>query len=352
MGTEKIAIVGAGSWGTALAFVLAHKGLTVNLWVYEPELIQEIRSTRINSIYLPDIILPESINVDSSFKDILKDVHFIIWVTPSHTIRTVLQEAKAYIEPDSIFVGASKGIESETLMRVSQIVSDVINNTPTIRYVTLSGPTFAWEVARFHPTAAVVAGQDHEATSMTQKILNTNAFRIYTNPDHTGVELGGALKNVIAIATGIAAGLNLGSNTRAALITRGLWEITRLSHAMGASPMTFLGLAGMGDLVLTCDGTQSRNFKVGYRIGAGESLKQIQSTMRMVAEGVRTTVAVRELAYKYNVEMPITEQIYQVLYHEKTPKQALEALMSRSLKREHQLDDITYAIDRIEEDNF
>jgi glycerol-3-phosphate dehydrogenase (NAD(P)+) len=335
---NRIAVVGAGSWGTAIAFLLGSKGYHVKLWVYEPELVEILLRNRENTFYLPGVRLPETIHPSHSLEEVLSDSQFIVWVTPSHTIRETLTNAKAFIQPGSLFIGASKGIENSTLMRVSEIVTDVLGEKSAIRYVTLSGPTFAREVVQYHPTTAVIAGLDESAAEHAQYTLNTSVFRVYRNPDHVGVELGGALKNVIAIAAGITTGLKLGSNSRAALITRGLWEIARLGHAMGADSLTFLGLAGMGDLVLTCDGTQSRNFQVGQRIGSGETLEQIQASMRMVAEGVRTTKSARQLAHKCNVEMPITEKVYEVLYQNKSPKEALKELMTRSLKAEHQMD--------------
>ncbi|MBN1354847.1 NAD(P)-dependent glycerol-3-phosphate dehydrogenase [bacterium] len=337
---NQISVVGAGSWGTALALLLGEKGYRVRLWVYEPELVDAIRETGINRMYLPGIRIPEAVQPDHSLKKVLEGSEFVVWVTPSHTIRDVLESAKRHIEPGSIFVGASKGIENNSLMRVSEIVGDVLKADMSVRYVTLSGPTFAHEVVRRHPTTAVIAGKDPEALKAAQRVFNTRSFRIYLNDDEVGVELGGALKNVIAIAAGITAGLNLGSNSRAALITRGLWEIVRLGRAMGANPLTFLGLAGMGDLILTCDGTRSRNFLVGKRIGEGEPLRAIQESMRMVAEGVKTTLSARQLAQKYNIEMPITEKVYEVLYHEKSPHSAIEELMTRKLKFELYMDNL------------
>ena len=347
---KSIAVIGAGSWGTALADLLGSKGYHVKLWVYEKELVSDIRERRENPLYLPGIKISSNITPHADLEKVLVGSDTIVWVTPSHTIREVLKKAKPFIQRGAIFVGASKGIENSTLMRVSEIVSDVLGNYFDIKYVTLSGPTFAREVVLKQPTTAVAAGagKNQEAAYQVQRIFNTSFFRVYVNPDHIGVELGGALKNIIAIAAGIATGLKLGSNTRAALITRGLWEITRLGHAMGANPLTFLGLSGMGDLVLTCDGTESRNFKVGRKIGEGESLENIIAQMRMVAEGVKTTVSARLLAQKYQVEMPITEQVYQVLHHGKDPQKALKELMSRSLKTEHNLN---YFIDESTENS-
>ncbi len=333
---SRVAVIGGGSWGTALAFLLASNAHDVNLWVYEEELVTEIREKRENTLFLPGVILPDTIHPSHSFDEVLDGPEIIVWVTPSHTIRETLTQARSRIRNTPIFIGASKGIENDSLLRVSQIVDEILGRD-TVRYVTLSGPTFASEVGRKMPSSAVVAGQDEETAREVQLLLNTSWFRVYTNPDHIGVELGGALKNIIAIAVGITAGLKLGSNAKAALITRGLWEIARLGTAMGAKPLTFLGLSGMGDLVLTCDGTQSRNYLVGLRIGSGETLTTIQQSMRMVAEGVRTTASVSELARKLNIEMPITDQVYEVLYHDKSPRQALQDLMSRSLKLEHQM---------------
>lgn len=333
--TKEIAVIGGGSWGTAISMLLARKGHTIRLWVYEPELVEIINSTHENTLFLPGYKLSDQITAFSSMKKVLKDIDFIVLVTPSQSVRQVLQQALAYIEPNSTIAGASKGIENGTLLRVSQIVDQVVAAHVPVNYIVLSGPTFATGVAKELPTTAVVAGNDPVKTRLAQTIFNDCSFRVYVNSDVIGVELGGALKNIIAIAAGIVAGLGLGSNTRAALITRGLWEITRLGTALGAQQVTFQGLSGMGDLVLTCDGTESRNFQVGYRIGRGETLKSIQNSMRMVAEGVKTTKSVRELANRHKVEMPITEQVYQTLYHEKPPEQAVMDLMTRRLKSEH-----------------
>ncbi len=335
---KPVSVIGAGSWGTAIANLLAKKGYPVYLWVYEPELMEIIAEKRENTMYLPGVQLPENLIASTSLEEVLSPSEFVVWVTPSHTVRATLSRALPHLRDEMIFVGASKGIENNTLLRVSEIVKDVVKDQVDLNYLTLSGPTFAREVAMDHPTTAVVAGSHEDSLRRAQETFNTRVFRVYINTDHVGVELGGALKNVIAIAAGISAGLDLGSNTRAALITRGLWEISRFGRSRGADPLTFLGLAGMGDLVLTCDGTESRNFKVGYRIGRGDSLQQIQDSMRMVAEGVKTTHSVWELARKYDVEMPITEQVYQVIYHNKCPRTAIRDLMSRSLKSEHQMD--------------
>ncbi|HPQ40206.1 MAG TPA: NAD(P)H-dependent glycerol-3-phosphate dehydrogenase [bacterium] len=335
---DTVAVIGAGSWGTALSILLSRNGKRVRLWAYEPELVRIIQNTRENAFFLPGYTLPDSIEVSHDMAAVLRDARFIVLVAPTQTIRGVLETARPYISPNAILVGASKGIENDTLMRVSEIVAEVLGKDICIRYLALSGPTFATGVARGLPATAVVAGNDLDAAELAQRVFFDKTFRVYVNDDVIGVELGGALKNVIAIAAGILAGLDLGSNARAALITRGLWEITRLGAALGARLITFQGLTGMGDLVLTCDGTESRNFKVGFRIGRGEKLEAIQKSMRMVAEGVKTTLSVRELADRHGVEMPITEQVYQVLYHGKSPRQAVWELMTRTLKSEHQTD--------------
>lgn len=335
---DDVAVLGAGSWGTALALLLSRNGKRVKLWVYEPELVEIIQKTRENAYFLPGFTLPETIYPSHDLSEVLAGARFIVLVTPTQTVRSVMDSAREYISRDTILVGASKGIENGTLMRVSEIVQDVLGRSRSFRYLALSGPTFATGVARGLPATAVVAGRESAAAELAQHVFFDSTFRVYVNDDVIGVELGGALKNVIAIAAGILAGLNLGSNARAALITRGLWEITRLGTALGARRITFQGLTGMGDLVLTCDGTESRNFKVGYRIGQGETLDAIQKSMRMVAEGVKTTLSVRELARRHGVEMPITEQVYRTLYHGKSPRQAVEELMTRTLKSEHQTD--------------
>lgn len=336
--TENIAVLGAGSWGTALAILLARNGHTVNLWTYEPELVEIINKTRINEYFLPGYEIPETVIPSHNLEDVLAHAEVVVIVTPTQTVRSVLEQARKYIRPGSILVGASKGIENNSLMRVSEIVQEVVGATVPVEYLVLSGPTFATGVAAGQPSSAVVAGSNESAAKRVQHLFNNPGFRVYINDDVTGVELGGALKNVIAIAAGIVNGLELGSNARAALITRGLWEITRLGNALGSRLITFQGLSGMGDLVLTCDGTESRNFKVGYRLGQGEKLDDIVQSMRMVAEGVKTTLSVTELARKLEIEMPIAEQVYEMLYHDKCPRQAVMDLMTRTLKSEHQTD--------------
>lgn len=335
---KEIAVIGAGGWGTALALLLSRKGYRVRLWVHEPELVDIIEKTQQNAYFLPGYDLPDMIVPSNSLQDVIENRDFIVLVTPSQTVRNVLLQALPYIQPNAMIVGASKGIENDSLLRMSQVVEEVVSKYIPITYAVLSGPTFAKGLASGLPTTAVVAGKNPNKTKYAQTIFNHSSFRIYVNSDVIGVELGGSIKNVIAIAAGIVAGLELGSNTRAALITRGLWEITRLGVALGAEPITFQGLSGMGDLVLTCDGTDSRNFQVGYRIGRGETLDEIQKSTRTVAEGVKTTLSVRELANRHEVEMPITEQVYQTLYHGKPPRQAVMDLMTRSLKSEHQID--------------
>jgi glycerol-3-phosphate dehydrogenase (NAD(P)+) len=331
---EKIAVIGGGSWGTTLAALLADKGHDVTLWVYEDDLAGRMRNTRVNDLYLPGFKLPENLKVDSRLGESVKDKDIIVTVTPSHVTRNVLTGLLPDVKEDAIFVSASKGIENDTLMTMNDVMEDVLPKVFHHRLTFLSGPSFAKEVCKKMPTAVSVASRNPEAAQRVQAAFNCDYFRVYTNPDVMGVELGGALKNVIAIAAGCSDGLGYGHNTRAALITRGLSEIARLGMAMGANPLTFSGLSGMGDLVLTCTGDLSRNRTVGFRLGQGATLKDILSEMKMVAEGVKTTKSAYDLSRKYSVTMPITEQVYKLLYEEKEPAQVVRDLMGRDLKSE------------------
>jgi glycerol-3-phosphate dehydrogenase (NAD(P)+) len=331
---EKIAVIGGGSWGTTLAALLADKGHDVTLWVYEADLAGRMRDTRINDLYLPGFKLPENLMVDSRLGETVKDKDVIVTVTPSHVTRNVLTGLLPEIREGAIFVSASKGIENDSLMTMNDVMEDVLPKGFHHRLAFLSGPSFAREVCKKMPTAVSVASRSPETAARVQNVFNCDYFRVYTNPDVIGVELGGALKNVIAIAAGCSDGLGYGHNTRAALITRGLSEIARLGMAMGANPLTFSGLSGMGDLVLTCTGELSRNRTVGFRLGQGATLKDILSEMKMVAEGVKTTKSAYDLSQKYSVSMPITEQVYKLLYEEKEPNQVVRDLMGRDLKSE------------------
>ncbi len=331
---EKIAVIGAGAWGTALANLLAKKGHPVSLWVFEEEVVREIRGQRMNRTYLPDILLSEKIVPSSSPEEICDGCRIFLIVTPSHVIREVTKRFAPLIPSDSLIISATKGIENDSLMTVSEILPEVLSHIPQRNFAYLSGPSFALEVARELPTAVTAASQNKETAGRTQSLFTTSYFRVYTTPDVTGVELGGSVKNVMAIASGISDGLGFGCDARAALITRGLAEISRLGSAMGASPMTFMGLAGMGDLVLTCTGDLSRNRNVGLKLGQGKSLKEILENEKRVAEGVRTTRSVYDLSRKYKVEMPITHQVYRILYEDAVPRDAVHELMGRDPKEE------------------
>lgn len=331
--SEKIAVIGAGAWGTTLAALLADKGHKVSLWVYEKDLAGRMRESRINDLYLPGHVLPE-MEFTSDLATAAKDKSIILTVTPSHVARTALTALAQSVNPDAYFVCASKGIENESLMTMSEVMEDALPKEFHHRTAFLSGPSFAKEVILKMPTAVSVASKEPQTAKHVQKIFSTDYFRVYTSPDVMGVELGGSLKNVVAIAAGCSDGLGFGHNTRAALITRGLAEIARLGMAMGANPLTFSGLSGMGDLVLTCTGELSRNRTVGYRLGKGEKLSDILSAMKMVAEGVNTTKAAFALSKKYSVQMPITEQVYNLLYEGKEAARVVKDLMTRDLKSE------------------
>jgi glycerol-3-phosphate dehydrogenase (NAD(P)+) len=332
--SEKIAVIGAGSWGTTLADLLAKKGHAVTLWAYEPELVQEMRATRENTLFLPGITLAENLAYTNDLEEAYAGCTMVLSVVPSQLVRRVMGTSIPFIPKDAVLVSASKGIELDTLATISEIYRDICPPELYARFAALSGPSFAREVAQEMPTAVTVAAVSQEVASRVQQAFNSSFFRVYRNEDVIGVELGGAIKNVIAIAAGISDGLGFGCNTRAALITRGLAEMTRLGLAMGAQATTFAGLAGMGDLVLTCTGDLSRNRSVGLQIGQGRQLSQILGEMRMVAEGVKTTESAYNLARKMGVEMPIIEQMYQMLYQDKPARQAVLELMTRNLKAE------------------
>jgi glycerol-3-phosphate dehydrogenase (NAD(P)+) len=331
---EKIGVIGAGSWGTTLADLLAKKGHEVTLWAYEPELVREMAETGVNSLFLPGIRLCSGLRFTNSLQEAVAGKKILVFVVPSQVVRSVIRNALSHIPPDAIIVSASKGIEVDSLLTVSQIFEELLSPELYGRFSVLSGPSFAREVAQEMPTAVVAAAADSAIARTVQEIFTTPVFRVYTNPDIMGVELGGAIKNVIALAAGISDGLGFGNNTRAALITRGLVEMSRLGRAMGARAETFAGLAGMGDLVLTCTGDLSRNRTVGMKLGQGMSLAEILGEMRMVAEGVKTAESACSLARRLGVDMPITEQVYRVLYEEKPAREAVVELMTRDLKAE------------------
>ena len=330
----KIGVVGAGSWGTALANLLAQQDVAVDLWAYEKEVKEQIRDKRENQVFLPGIRLSENLVPSNDLAHVAADKDFLVTVVPSHLVRAVAAEMAAHVSPDTVVVSASKGIENKTHLTMTQVLAEVMPILNPDNIAVLSGPSFAREVAANVPTAVTVAAPGAEAAQRVQHLFATPYFRVYTSDDPMGVELGGAVKNVIAIAAGIIDGLNLGLNTRAALITRGQTEIRRLGLKLGANPRTFTGLAGIGDLILTCTGDLSRNHTVGKQIGQGKSLQAILSEMRMVAEGVKTSQSVYNLSRKLEVEMPISSEIYHVLYHDVPPKEALFRLMTRDLKEE------------------
>lgn len=331
---EKIGVIGAGSWGTTLADLLAKKGHDVILWAYEAELAGEMAETGLNSPFLPGIRLSPRLRFTNSLEEAAADKDMLLFVVPSQVVRGVIKSVLPFLRKEAVIVSASKGIELETLMIVSQIYEELLPHELYRNFAALSGPTFAREVAQEMPTAVVAAAADAGVARRVQHTVTTGFFRAYTNNDVTGVELGGAIKNVIAIAAGISDGLGFGYNTRAALITRGLAEMTRLGLTMGARSSTFAGLAGMGDLVLTCTGDLSRNRSVGMKLGKGMTLDEILAEMRMVAEGVKTTKSTRNLAHKLGVDMPITEKLFRVLYQDKPVREGVIELMTRDLKSE------------------
>ncbi len=329
-----IAIIGAGGWGTALAITMARAEREVRLWVYEPYLVETIIATRENPIYLPSARVPESVRVSNSMRDVLSGAPIVIIAVPSHVYRSVLSEIRPLLNPEMSFVSAAKGIENGTLMRMSEVVVDVLKPAFMPKVAAISGPTFAPEVARGEPTALVVASPDERLRLFLQRELSAPRFRLYTNSDLIGVEVGAAVKNIIAIAAGVVDGLGLGSNTTAALITRGLAEIMRLVDACGGRRETLAGLAGLGDLVLTSYGSLSRNRRVGVALGQGRHIDEVISNMRMVAEGVKTAKSTVALARKLKVEMPIAEKMYSVLYEGLQPQDAISDLLERRLKEE------------------
>jgi glycerol-3-phosphate dehydrogenase (NAD(P)+) len=335
---KNLAIIGAGGWGTALSIRLAQSVERIRLWVYEPELCESLSKTRVNDLYLPGFFIPDNVEPTADLARALAEAEVVLTVVPSHHLRSIYQRMLGVMEARSdaerIFVSATKGLESDTLLRMSQVIDETLRPRFRPRLAALSGPTFAREVGRGSPAAVVIASADEDLARLLQKRFSNSAFRLYTNTDVTGVEIGGSVKNVIAIAAGVSDGLGLGSNAIAALITRGLSEITRLACACGARRETLAGLAGLGDLVLTCTGSLSRNRTVGVELGRGRRLSEILQSMRTVAEGVKTTAATVQLARQMGVEMPIAEQMYALLYHERSPQDAVRVLMERTLRPE------------------
>ncbi|PHA03618.1 NAD(P)H-dependent glycerol-3-phosphate dehydrogenase [Bacillus pseudomycoides] len=335
---KKITVVGAGSWGTALAMVLADNGHDVRLWGNRMELMNEINEKHENSRYLPGITLPANIVAYSSLEEALAGVDTVLLVVPTKAYREVLGDMKELVSQPMTWIHASKGIEPGTSKRISEVIEEEIPAHLIRDVVVLSGPSHAEEVGLRQATTVTSAAKRMEAAEEVQDLFMNSYFRVYTNPDIVGVELGGALKNIIALAAGITDGLGLGDNAKAALMTRGLTEIARLGRKMGGNPLTFAGLTGMGDLIVTCTSVHSRNWRAGNLLGKGCSLNEVLDNMGMVVEGVRTTKAAHEMAKKMNVEMPITAALYDVLFNEKSVKDAVGTLMGRV--RKHEVEEI------------
>lgn len=330
----KVAVAGSGSWGTALALAAARNGHEVVLWARRREAAERLAAERVNEAYLPGFPFPTNLRPTASLEEAVAGAGMVVSAVPSHATRALYRAIDGLLGDDAVVVGAAKGIENESLARMSEVARGEFGDRVEPRYVALSGPSFAAEVARGEPTAIVAASRAAASAELVQRALSSHTFRVYTNDDVVGVELGGAVKNVIAIATGGVAGLGLGYNPSAAIVTRGLAEMTRLAVRLGGRVETLAGLAGLGDLVLTCTGALSRNRHVGVELGRGRALDEILSEMREVAEGVKTTRAVRELGRRVDVEMPITEAVHALLYEGKAAAEMVEMLMIRPLKRE------------------
>jgi glycerol-3-phosphate dehydrogenase (NAD(P)+) len=327
----RIAVLGAGSWGTTLANLLACKGDEVRLWAYEPEVVEAVNRDRENPMFLPGVPLSGKIRALGDAREAVSGAAVIVSAPPSHAVRGVIRDLGDAVSPGALVVSATKGIEADTLALMSEVFAECL---PKTRFSVLSGPSFAAEVCQGQPTAVVAAARDEATARAAQRVFATPTFRVYSNLDVIGVELAGALKNVIAVAAGIAEGLGMGHNPRAALITRGLAEITRLGVAMGADPLTFAGLAGMGDLVLTTTGSLSRNRSLGVALAEGQSFEEYRATHRSVAEGANTSRAGAALGERLGIELPITEQVCEVLFRGKAPREAIAELMGRELKSE------------------
>lgn len=330
--SEKIGVIGAGSWGTALSHILSENNHPIDLWVYEKDLCQIIQKTQENSFFLPGIRLSEKIKPHNSIEAVVRDKSIILLVLPTHAIRSVVTSLLPYLKPGCLIINAGKGIENDTLFTIDRILNELVKTPCSI--ATISGPTFATEIARHCPSAMVAASNGLETAQKVKALFSTPNLKMFTSTDLLGVELGGALKNIIAIATGISDGLELGHNARAALITRGLVEIKRIGSALGARPETFSGLSGVGDLVLTCTGDLSRNRTVGIKLGQGHKIKEITGNMKMVAEGVYTVKSAYHLKQKLDIQASIMEETYRVIYEEKPPQQALADLLKVEISTE------------------
>lgn len=330
----KVSVLGAGGWGTTLAVLLHYNGHNVTLWEYKKSYAKELSKRRENKIYLPGIIIPEEIKITSDLEESTFDKNLIVLAVPSQFLRKVVEKIEYHSIKDTILVSVSKGIEKETLMTMSQMMKDVHHRLSKEQIGVLSGPSHAEEVSKRIPTAVVAASVEKETSKTIQAVFMNSYFRVYSSTDILGVELGGAFKNVIAIGAGIIDGAGFGDNTKAAIMTRGVAEISRLGLVMGARPETFAGLSGMGDLIVTCMSKHSRNRYVGEQIGKGKKLKEVLKSMEMVAEGVETTKSVNQLAAKFKVETPIANEVYQILFEDKDPIKATTDLMTRDMKFE------------------
>ncbi len=333
-----IGVVGAGSWGTALAKLLAEKGFNLDLWAFEEEVKKQIETKRENLYFLPGKKLPANISCTNDLEKAVKGKDLVLIVVPSHCMREVVVNMKDMVDPDTVIVTASKGIENKTHLTMLGILKEILVSVKEKNLVVLSGPSFAKEVADRLPSVVAVASINRKVAEYVQHIFACSCFRVYVNDDPIGVEIGGAMKNIIAIAAGICDGMEMGLNARAALITRGLTEVTRLGIRLGANPHTLSGLSGVGDLLLTCTGALSRNYTVGKRVGAGEKIKDITREMRMVAEGVKTTKSVYNLSKKLGIDLPICNEVYYVLYEDLAVAKTKDRLMNRALK--HELDGV------------
>jgi glycerol-3-phosphate dehydrogenase (NAD(P)+) len=331
---KRVAVIGAGSWGTALAIIAARSGHEVRLWSRDVGVATSINDDRVNPRYLSFAEIPENVFATSEVDEALHNTSLVLLATPSHAARGLLSSMKSALEGSSIIVSVAKGIEIDSGKRISEVVNDVLGEQYSERFVCLSGPSFAKEVVENHPTAIVAASRNEEVSRIVQATLSFGNLRIYTNTDVVGTELGGSVKNVMAIAAGMTIGLGYGSNSLAALTTRGLAEITRLTLCYGGQLETLMGLAGLGDLVLTCTGSLSRNRFVGEELGKGRTLDEIMSGMSEVAEGIKTSRAVKRLAEKVGIEMPITNEVCAVLYEGKPASEAVKELMKRPLRSE------------------
>lgn len=328
-----VGVIGSGAWGTTLALLLAHKHIETTLWEHRPERVAEMRQQKQNTAFLPNFPFPPTLSITSDIAEVAQDKDMLLLVTPSQRMRENVRLLVPYVTQHTLLVSASKGIEMSTLKRMTQVIGEEMP-THALSIAALSGPNIAREVAEEKPTAAVVASHNQHVAAQVQKLLSTNHFRVYTTDDVMGVELGGALKNIIAIGAGFNDGMGYGDNAKAAFITRGLAEISRLGIAAGANPLTFAGLAGIGDLIATCASPLSRNQQLGRRLAAGEKLNDILQSTHTVAEGVTTTKAALQLAAHYHVDMPITKQLNLVLFEGLDPHQAVPELMMRGPKRE------------------